>query len=342
MSSPSAGCISSSAAAAAAVTLPSWHSQDEDGEEEEYATASSRWGGPRHDAGMTPCVEMKLLQQAREAARLAAESSGSGRRARAPSRRLLEATGVLENEGAQWMATIRGGAKEQPDAKVNVKKELIKEQRKQQHSKTSATAADRAGEAANDGWLAPPGELPASGADGAAAAAAAAAAAGTGAREAGGSGDDGPASAKKATAAAAAAGWLSRGSSSSGSGHADKIKTPPMRTWVVSDGGRSKNSGSGGGGGGDAAVRKRSTAAEGDATAGRTKHKRTKRDGDESKGDASSGNRNTWEGVCGGVAGGKALCEYGDCSKTARYGVNGTVRYCKPHRLFGMHEIRQS
>ncbi|CAM9662765.1 unnamed protein product, partial [Scytosiphon promiscuus] len=87
-------------------------------------SGSSRRSRPADGSGMVPSVEMRLLRQARDSARAAAEASGSGRRARAPSRKLLEASGVLENEGAQWMT------KEIKEADLKIKKEL-REQRKQ-------------------------------------------------------------------------------------------------------------------------------------------------------------------------------------------------------------------
>ncbi|CAM9890595.1 unnamed protein product [Ectocarpus sp. 12 AP-2014] len=57
----------------------------------------------RPSEGMAPSVEMLILRQAREAAKTKAEASGGGRRARAPSRRALEASGRLRGDGAQWM-----------------------------------------------------------------------------------------------------------------------------------------------------------------------------------------------------------------------------------------------
>lgn len=52
---------------------------------------------------MAPSAEILFLRQAREEAKKEAEAAGSGRRPRAPSRRALEASGRLKNEGAQWM-----------------------------------------------------------------------------------------------------------------------------------------------------------------------------------------------------------------------------------------------
>ena len=53
--------------------------------------------------GMAPSAEILILQQAREAAKREAEASGGRRRARAPSRRALEAAGRMTDTGAQWM-----------------------------------------------------------------------------------------------------------------------------------------------------------------------------------------------------------------------------------------------
>ncbi|CAM9300651.1 unnamed protein product [Ectocarpus fasciculatus] len=58
-------------------------------------------------SGMAPSVEFLLLRQAREAAKREAAASGGGRRPRAPSRRALEASGQLKNDGAQWMTRER-------------------------------------------------------------------------------------------------------------------------------------------------------------------------------------------------------------------------------------------
>lgn len=74
--------------------------------------------------GLAPSDEMKLLREAREVAQAAAAASGSGRRARVPSRKLLEASGALEaGESAQWMT------KEKKEEDARITREL-KEQRK--------------------------------------------------------------------------------------------------------------------------------------------------------------------------------------------------------------------
>eukprot|EP00752_Nemacystus_decipiens_P011348 g10084.t1 len=73
-------------------------------------------------SGLAPSDEMRLLQEARESARAAAEASGSGRRPRAPSRRLLEASGKLMCDSIQWMT------KEKREEEARYKQEM-KEQR---------------------------------------------------------------------------------------------------------------------------------------------------------------------------------------------------------------------
>lgn len=74
-------------------------------------------------SGLAPSDEMRLLQEARESARAAAEASGSGRRPRAPSRKLLEASGKLMCDSIQWMTR----EKKEEEAKL---KQEMKEQRK--------------------------------------------------------------------------------------------------------------------------------------------------------------------------------------------------------------------
>ncbi|CBN75821.1 expressed unknown protein [Ectocarpus siliculosus] len=77
----------------------------------------------RPSEGMSPSVEMLILRQAREAAKKEAEASGGGRRARAPSRRALEASGRLRGDGAQWMTR----EKRAEQARVNTE---LREKRK--------------------------------------------------------------------------------------------------------------------------------------------------------------------------------------------------------------------
>lgn len=75
-------------------------------------------------SGVSPLVETNRIKLARASAKAEAEASGSGRRPRAPSRKALEASGLLKNDGAQLMS------REMKEAEARRKKEL-KEQRRQ-------------------------------------------------------------------------------------------------------------------------------------------------------------------------------------------------------------------
>ena len=61
-------------------------------------------------------VEMKVLQKEREKA--VAEAGATGRRPRFPSRKVLEASGKLDNDGVQWMT------KDMYKAEVQLRKDL--------------------------------------------------------------------------------------------------------------------------------------------------------------------------------------------------------------------------
>lgn len=91
------------------------------------APAQGKQISPKTEAlppsGLAPSDEMRLFQEARESARAAAEASGSGRRARAPSRKCLEASGKMVAESVQWMT------KEKREQEARLKMEM-KEQRK--------------------------------------------------------------------------------------------------------------------------------------------------------------------------------------------------------------------
>ena len=69
---------------------------------------------------MPPSVEMRLLGEAKESAKALVAANGSGRRARAPSRKLLEALGKMNREGAQLMTREK---REEQDKQQREKKE---------------------------------------------------------------------------------------------------------------------------------------------------------------------------------------------------------------------------
>eukprot|EP00752_Nemacystus_decipiens_P011347 g10083.t2 len=243
---------------------------------------------------MAPSVEIKLLQQARESAKAAAEASGAGRRARAPSRKLLEASGALENEGAQWMT------REIKEADAKNKKEL-REQRKQ-----FKAAGLKAGEVTETFTVTP---------------------AGGGESAADADAEEGLAVSTNISAKEEVAEAVSL---------ANVDKLPLKRAWVVlvpdtsaregkpamatgdatvpaskrnkqGNDGRNREDGRGAVSeeNGTISARKQKTAAGGGLTQG-------SEDADEGLGDSSIGH---------------AKCDFGNCSKTATFGVNATVRY---------------
>ena len=113
---------------------------------EDPSTSDSGGAGPQPRSGhmtscrladnmdMTPSVEINVLKETRESARATAEASGSGRRARIPSRKALEASGKLKNEDIQWLTK----EKKEEDAK------RVKELKAQR--KAAAAAGLKAGE----------------------------------------------------------------------------------------------------------------------------------------------------------------------------------------------------
>ncbi|CAM9343030.1 unnamed protein product [Ascophyllum nodosum] len=113
---------------------------------EDPSTSDSGGAGPQPRSGhmtscrladnmdMTPSVEINVLKETRESARATAEASGPGRRARIPSRKALEASGKLKNEDIQWLTK----EKKEEDAK------RVKELKAQR--KAAAAAGLKAGE----------------------------------------------------------------------------------------------------------------------------------------------------------------------------------------------------
>lgn len=108
---------------------------------------------------------------------------------------------------------------------------------------------------------------------------------------------------------------------------------PMKRTWVVREGGSTSGNG---GGGGSGARKGGSATTKGDAAPPKPKRSRDDRGlVSEAGGGVVAGKGQAWGGVGeertedseAGGRGGLTKCEYGDCSKTASFGVNGTVRY---------------
>ncbi|CAN0049777.1 unnamed protein product [Pylaiella littoralis] len=293
---------------------------------------------------MAPSVEIRLLQQARESARAVAEASGSGRRARAPSRKLLEASGALDNNNSQW----RVKATKKADIKVN--KEL-RDQRK--HSKVVGLQAGEVMEA----FSGPPadvgGYIGRNGFEGDS--------------SSGGSGDgarrdlsskhgcqelrQAPGQQQQqqqqqqhlhavGTSVAIPTTISAKEEPVEALSPAPATKFSMKRTWVVRKGVSTSRDGGGGVGKGGSATTEGGVA--------QPKPKRSRDDRGLALGaNSATGTGKAWRGVGeeraqNGKSGGLPKCECGDCPKMATFGVNGTVRYCKSHRLFGMHEILHS
>ncbi|CAM9552838.1 unnamed protein product, partial [Laminaria digitata] len=73
---------------------------------------------------MSPSEEMRIAKEARAEAKAEAEARGGGRRARAPSRKILESSGRITGVGAvQWMTAEQRVVEKR-------RKDLLKEQRK--------------------------------------------------------------------------------------------------------------------------------------------------------------------------------------------------------------------
>ena len=265
---------------------------------------------------------------------LTTQASGSGRRARAPSRKLLEASGALEIEQAQWMT------REIKEADTRVKR-AAREQRK--HFK--AAAGLKAGEVIE--------VFTATQVGGDVSAADTGIEGGKSSSSSGNSGSGLPNKQSRLRQARAKhqqyqAQW-SKGDVSADaaniSAKKEAVEAFPettadqltlKRAWVVSVPNGSARGGRSAVAEGDAteSTPKRSKGPDGRKGEGDTRavleasdhvsagrQKITKKRREESKGFADAG-----EGR-GSSSAKQPKCEFGDCSETASFGVNGTVRY---------------
>jgi len=108
---------------AASLPSPSFSSAPSAPQRPASVQEKHRTTAPLPPSGLTPSDEIRLFQEARESARVAAQASGSGRRPRAPSRKLLEASGKMTGDSIQWMT------KEKKEEEARLKLEM-KEKRK--------------------------------------------------------------------------------------------------------------------------------------------------------------------------------------------------------------------
>ncbi|CAN0050050.1 unnamed protein product [Pylaiella littoralis] len=273
---------------------------------------------PRLAPGLAPSGEIRLLRQARESAQETATARSSGRRVRAPSRKLLEASGKMGNESAQWMT------KEKKEAEARINKER-KERRlaaaavglkvgevieastvgfsrgrndRSERSTRDGTLSGGEGARLNVSWqkLTPEEMLRAAGKQ---------VAFGRGKLDNLGG---------KATAAGA------KGAVVVGK---QEEKAPVTAAAVADTGNVSERRRKGVAPTGEPSARQGSDTVQ---VASESSVQRGEKDG---------GGRGQSERGRSAV---KATCEFESCSKTATFGVN-VVRYCKMHRIFGMHRI---
>lgn len=76
-----------------------------------------------HSAGLCPSAEINLVKRLRQAALAEAEASGTGRRARAPSRRAIEAAGMADGE--QWIKKERTGKEARKPAEAKKEQKAV-------------------------------------------------------------------------------------------------------------------------------------------------------------------------------------------------------------------------
>eukprot|EP00903_Cladosiphon_okamuranus_P018918 g17400.t1 len=257
-----------------------------------------------------PSEEMRLLLEGRESTRAAREAGNSGRRARLPSRKFLEASGRVVDEGVQWMT------KEKREEQAKKKREL-KDQKK-----AAAAAGLQVGQVLEIAAL----RLP------------------RGANRGGGAfGSGGRAVSKvfwrKLTPAeilriagkqpAVDGAGLKKGKAADATGGVAVSTSKQEGETAIPAAAASET---------DTMPEKKHkpvpeascpTTQQGSRvveTAQESKPKSSREDPDE--GPREGENRAS-----------KAACEFENCPKKASFGVSGVVRYCQMHRIFGMHKI---
>lgn len=85
----------------------------------------SRLSRSAHSAALCPSAEIHLVRRLRQAALAEAEASGTGRRARAPSRRAIEAAGMADIEGEQWTKKEKTGEKGRKRAEAKKERKAV-------------------------------------------------------------------------------------------------------------------------------------------------------------------------------------------------------------------------
>ncbi|CAM9662959.1 unnamed protein product [Scytosiphon promiscuus] len=285
--------------------------------------------------GLAPSDEIRLVREARELAQAAAKASGSGRRARVPSRKLLEASGVLAaGDSAQWMT------KEKKEEQARITKEL-KEQRKaaaaaglkvgqvietivptirgtsnrKQETLGSATARRGGTAASRASWRKlTPAELRASGKHPAAEGTA-------------------PNPPRNNTTILSVANVLTVSN--------EQERRASAALAAADDATLSENNGEGvepTSAAEPCLAKKRAPSTAETVSTSSPKRSRIERGAEGDTPCASKRNRSEEQGDRKATAA-KVTCELESCSRTAEFGINGVVRYCKMHRIFGMYKI---
>ncbi|CAM9662907.1 unnamed protein product [Scytosiphon promiscuus] len=322
---------------------------------------------PEDPAGLAPSDEMRLFQEVRELARASAVASGSGRRARAPSRKVLEASGKLAGGSIQWMT------KEKKEEQARRTQE-IKEQRR-----VAAAAGLKLGHVIETITLPPAGDAGAPGLAGGGSSGGGASSGGasSGAASSSPASIGGPSGSPTSTGATssgavssspasnpssdlASGGGFPRGSASE-SGSSSAEEAPAARSFgrpVPAAGNTQASAGAAenppcsrdtanepnGEATADEQERSVAPAAVAEAGTAVAAKKRNSNASDVEGDEARLSKRSRHADGDGGSDGSKekgekTACESENCLKTATYGINGIVRYCKKHQIFGMQKI---
>ncbi|CBJ32965.1 conserved unknown protein [Ectocarpus siliculosus] len=279
-------------------------------------------------SALAPSDDMRLLQNARQSAH--EEASGSGRRARVPSRKVLEASGKMADETAQWMTK----EKKEEQARIN--------KRFRAQRKAAAAAGLKIGEVIEA--TASPAARAESEEEGL----------GSGGTSIRGGGlrvskaswrkltptEILPAAGKKPSAEGAASEVRGNDAAMAETTDEQVVGRQPETAPVASDGG-------------DRSERKPAeTMASGaemssqeDSTTTNAFNegslKRRKKNQVEHSSASSESEKGRYRVQQAGrqTSAVKVVCELDSCSRTAKFGVHGIVRYCSRHRIFGMHKI---
>ncbi|CAN0318101.1 unnamed protein product, partial [Ectocarpus sp. 4 AP-2014] len=279
-------------------------------------------------SALAPSDDMRLLQKARQSAH--EEASGSGRRARVPSRKVLEASGKMADETAQWMTKER----KEEQARINKK---FRAQRK------AATAAGlKIGEVIEaTASPAPRVEGEEEGLE----------SGGTSVR--GGGSPVSNVTWRKLTPTEI---LLAAGKKPSVEGAASEVRgsyaataktmdehvvgKQPERAPVTSDDGdrSERKPAETMASGAEMSSQEGSTTTNAFNESSLKRHKKNQVEPSSAPSESEKGRY--WVQQAGRQTSAvKAICELDSCSRTAKFGVHGIVRYCSRHRIFGMHKI---